>query len=179
MPRETVRDRRSTPLDAEAALALVVTAAGDEARARARTSGPRSSSGRAATRSSRSSSRPRPAIEGSADALADSVESLVTSRIDTLPARDRLLLRESAVLGSVVDIELLADALDRDDVRDAARWRRSTTSSSPRTPRLFRFRHAIHRQVAYEGLSYRRRREVHGRAARAIRAARRRDASRQ
>jgi class 3 adenylate cyclase/tetratricopeptide (TPR) repeat protein len=106
--------------------------------------------------------------QGSADALADSVENLVTSKIDTLPARDRLLLRESAVLGSVVDLDLLADALDDDEVRDPARWR-ALDDFLIREDRALRFRHAIHQHVAYEGLSYRRRREMHARAAGAIR----------
>ena len=105
--------------------------------------------------------------QGSADALADSVESLVTSKIDTLPARDRLLLREGAVLGAVVDLDLLADALDDDAVRDPARWR-DLDAFLVWHDGVLRFRHAIHQHVAYEGLSYQRRREMHARAARAI-----------
>jgi class 3 adenylate cyclase/tetratricopeptide (TPR) repeat protein len=105
--------------------------------------------------------------QGSADALADSVESLVTSKIDTLPARDRILLRESSVLGAVIDTDLLADALEDDEVRVAARWRPLEDFLIPEGD-AFRFRHAIHQHVAYEGLSYRRRREMHARAARAI-----------
>jgi tetratricopeptide (TPR) repeat protein len=79
-----------------------------------------------------------------------------------------LLLRESAVLGSVVDLDLLADALDNEEVRDPARWR-ALDDFLIRDDRALRFRHAIHQHVAYEGLSYRRRREMHARAARAIR----------
>jgi class 3 adenylate cyclase/tetratricopeptide (TPR) repeat protein len=106
--------------------------------------------------------------QGTIDVLADSVESLVTSKIDTLPARDRVLLRESAVLGAVVDVGLLADALEDDDIRSPARWRPLEDFLLWDGDAL-RFRHAIHQHVAYEGLSYRRRREMHARAARAIR----------
>jgi class 3 adenylate cyclase/tetratricopeptide (TPR) repeat protein len=106
--------------------------------------------------------------QGTVDVLADSVESLVTSRIDTLPARDRVLLRESAVLGAVVDVGLLADALEDDDIRSPARWR-PLEDFMLWDGDILRFRHAIHQHVAYEGLSYRRRREMHARAARAIR----------
>ena len=155
------------PLDPGAALALLVSAAGDEGALAPH---------EWTTLVERAGGNPLFAIElaaaarsqGSADALADSVESLVTSKIDTLPARDRLLLRESSVLGSVVDAGLLADALGRDDVRDPSRWRSLDDFVVREGPTTFRFRHAIHQQVAYGGLSYRRRREVHGRAARAI-----------
>jgi class 3 adenylate cyclase/tetratricopeptide (TPR) repeat protein len=155
------------PLDAAAALELVVAAAGSE-------SGLRPADWDRLV--ARAGGNPLFAIEladaarqqGSADALAESVESLVTSKIDTLPARDRLLLREASVLGAVVDVDLLADALDDDRIREPARWQ-LLEDFLVRDARVMRFRHAIHQNVAYEGLSYRRRREMHARAARAIR----------
>jgi class 3 adenylate cyclase/tetratricopeptide (TPR) repeat protein len=106
--------------------------------------------------------------QGSADALADSVEALVTSKIDALPARDRLLLRESAVLGAVVDTDLLGDAVGDPVVRDPARWRGLDAFLVPTGDGTYVFRHALHQQVAYEGLSYRRRREMHARTAAAL-----------
>jgi class 3 adenylate cyclase/tetratricopeptide (TPR) repeat protein len=155
------------PLDENAALDLVLAAAGTD-------SGLRPADWKRLVE--RAGGNPLFAIEladaartmGSADALADSVESLVTSKIDTLPARDRLLLRESAVLGAVVDTNLLADALDEEEVRQPARWR-PLEDFMVWDGSVLRFRHAIHQHVAYEGLSYRRRREMHARAARAIR----------
>lgn len=155
-----------TPLSSDAALELVLAAVGTD-------SGLRPADwDRLVTRAG---GNPLFAIElagaarsqGSADALADSVESLVTSKIDTLPARDRLLLREGAVLGAVIDLDLLADALEDDTVRNPQRWRDLEEFLVWRDGTL-RFRHAIHQHVAYEGLSYRRRREMHARAARAI-----------
>jgi class 3 adenylate cyclase/tetratricopeptide (TPR) repeat protein len=106
--------------------------------------------------------------QGSADALADSVEALVTSKIDTLPARDRLLLRETAVLGAIIDLELLADALDDPSLLDPMRWSAFDDFLVRFDDGSYRFRHAIHQHVAYEGLSYRRRREMHACAASAI-----------
>jgi class 3 adenylate cyclase/tetratricopeptide (TPR) repeat protein len=155
------------PLDEDAALELVLAAAGTDSELRP-TDWKRLVE--------RAGGNPLFAIElaeaarsqGTVDVLADSVESLVTSKIDTLPARDRVLLRESAVLGAVVDIGLLADALEDDDIRSPARWRPLDDFMLWDGDAL-RFRHAIHQHVAYEGLSYRRRREMHARAAQAIR----------
>ncbi len=98
---------------------------------------------------------------GTGGAIPDSVESIVTSRIDTLSAADRLLLREASVLGMTVDLDLLADAVGEDAVRSADRWARLEPFVAPLSPVLFTFRHEIYRQTAYNGLSYRRRREVH------------------
>jgi class 3 adenylate cyclase/tetratricopeptide (TPR) repeat protein len=155
------------PLDGEAALELVLAAAGTD-------SGLRPADWDRLV--ARAGGNPLFAIEladaarqhGSADALADSVESLVTSKIDTLPARDRLLLREASVLGAVVDVDLLAEALEDDGILDPVRWQPLEDFVVHDAP-VMRFRHAIHQNVAYEGLSYRRRRDMHARAARAIR----------
>ena len=155
------------PLDREAGLDLVRAAAGDDAAL---------SPAEWTKLAERASGNPLFAIElaqaatssNSADALADSVESLVTSKIDTLPARERLLLREASVLGAVVDLDLLADALDNDDVRTAARWRPLDDFLVTEGTKRLRFRHAIHQQVAYEGLPYRRRRDMHRVIAEAI-----------
>ena len=156
-----------TALDAPAALQLVVAAAGGEgvlgpyewARLVERTGG-----------------NPLFAIElaaaarthGSAEALADSVESLVTSRIDTLPARTgsssgRARCSAASSTSSSSPTRWSATTCATPPVGD-----RSPTSSYPRIAKTFRFRHTIHHQVAYEGLPFRRRREVHGRATRAI-----------
>ena len=93
---------------------------------------------------------------GSVADLPESVEGLVTSQIDRLDPADRTVLRYAAVLGMVVDEDALGSLL-----LDDARRRRgpgtarcsgcSTTSSSASAGRL-RFRHALMRDVAYEGL---------------------------
>ena len=156
------------PLDNNAALDLVRAAAGDDAAM---------SPGDWTKLVERASGNPLFAIElaqaakttSSADTLADSVESFVTSKIDTLSRADRLLLREASVLGAVVDLDLLADALGTDDVRSAGRWRPLDDFFVAEDGDRLRFRHAIHQQVAYEGLPYRRRRDMHRVVGEAIR----------
>ena len=103
------------------------------------------------------------------DALPESIEALVTSRLDMLAAADRLLLREASVLGTVIDTEILAIALGDDSVKSPERWRDLEVFVT-RFNDLLQFRHGLHRHVAYEGMSYRRRREAHRRVGDAIEA---------
>ncbi|HEY0518564.1 MAG TPA: tetratricopeptide repeat protein, partial [Ilumatobacteraceae bacterium] len=107
--------------------------------------------------------------QGSGMALPDSVEALVTSRLDELAAADRLLLREASVLGTVIDVDILATTLGDDSVRSLERWR-DLEVFVVTTNGLVQFRHGLHRHVAYEGMSYRRRREAHRRVGEAIEA---------
>ena len=53
---------------------------------------------------------------GPGNAFPDSIEALVTSRLDVLAPADRLLLREASVLGTMIDTEILAVALGDDSV---------------------------------------------------------------
>ena len=106
------------------------------------------------------------------EALPDSLEALVAARIDALDPDARSLFRSASVLGSrfptgalaamlAVDEDALAselDALDPFLVVD-----RGSSSC--------RFRSALLRQVAYETLPFRRRRELHARAAEVLEAA--------
>jgi class 3 adenylate cyclase/tetratricopeptide (TPR) repeat protein len=110
----------------------------------------------------------RAASEGSVSELPESVESLVTTRIDTLAAEDRKLLREAAVLGMVIDLEVFAAELATPTVGDARRWRSLSQFVEVFAPGRLRFRHRLHQQVAYEGLSYRRRRDAHRRVGDAL-----------
>jgi len=109
------------------------------------------------------------AAQGHGDALPDSIEALVTSRLDQLAAADRLLLREASVLGTVIDTEILATTLGDDSVRSPERWRDLDVFVID-DGGLLQFRHGLHRHVAYEGMSYRRRREAHRRVGGAIEA---------
>lgn len=109
----------------------------------------------------------RTATPGARGALPDSVESLVTVRIDTLPAAARRLLREVSVLGSRVDRHLAAAAFDLDPDDDTA-WDQLDGFLEPHADGTLRFRHSTFRTVAYEGLPFRRRRELHERVGRAL-----------
>jgi class 3 adenylate cyclase/tetratricopeptide (TPR) repeat protein len=96
---------------------------------------------------------------GGIESLPDSVESLFTAQIDRLAPSDRRLLRCAAVIGTAFSAELLADALG--EVPDAADWARLVDFLDDEGDGHFRFRHALVRDAAYEGLPYRRRRELH------------------
>jgi class 3 adenylate cyclase/tetratricopeptide (TPR) repeat protein len=99
--------------------------------------------------------------------LPETVESVMTTRIDTLQAGDRTLLRYAAVMGATFSGELIAEVLadDPEASADSEAWDRLAefVERDPYTPGAFRFRHALFRDAAYEGLSYRRRRELHAR----------------
>lgn len=97
---------------------------------------------------------------GAVDELPESLERLITARIDTLAPEDRVLLRDAAVMGSIVELDVLAAV--RPAARDLARWSQLHDFVQPdRRTRSVRFRHALYQQAAYEGLSYQRRRHVH------------------
>jgi predicted ATPase/class 3 adenylate cyclase len=106
---------------------------------------------------------------GSVADLPDSVEGVVRCQIDGLDPHDRTLLRCAAVLGvrvSVPDLrEMLAvhgRALDHDALR------RIDDFIEPDGDDALRFRHALIRDVAYAGLPYRLRREMHQQVGQAL-----------
>ena len=103
--------------------------------------------------------------DGGVAALPETVETLITTRIDTLEPGDRFLLRNASVLGARFELDLLADVLADElaDVGDLERWRRLGEFVAWEGTNELRFRHDLFRTVAYEGLSFRRRREIHGR----------------
>ncbi len=98
--------------------------------------------------------------------LPESVEAMVAARIDKLAPSDRTLLRYAAVMGTTFSAELVGWVLAIEDPSasaDSETWDRLTefVERDPYTPGAFRFRHALFRDAAYEGLSYRRRRQLH------------------
>ena len=97
------------------------------------------------------------ATTGSVDRLPERLESLVASRIDRLDPRGRRLLRRAAVLGRVVDVDLLADVVaddgDARDARDLGLWSDLDEFVSWEGPSVLRFRHDLVRDAAYEGLT--------------------------
>ena len=99
------------------------------------------------------------------EALPESVEAVVATRVDKLPPGDRTLLRYAAVLGATFSAELVTNVLaeDPDASADSEAWDRlgEFIERDPYTPGAFRFRHALFRDAAYEGLSYKRRGELH------------------
>lgn len=88
--------------------------------------------------------------------LADSVETAVSARIDRLSTVDRDVLRTAAVLGGRFDLGDLREVLDG-----------RTPDLAPLNDFLMTvddgivFRQALYREVAYAGLTFRRRRALH------------------
>jgi tetratricopeptide (TPR) repeat protein len=100
------------------------------------------------------------------EALPESVEAVVTTRIDRLPPGDRTLLRYAAVLGATFSADLVAEVLADDSAASDEAWNRLAefVERDPYIAGAFRFRHALFRDAAYEGLSYKRRGELHAKA---------------
>lgn len=95
--------------------------------------------------------------------IPGSLEAMVESRIDTLEPADRRLLRTASVLGSDVDIALLAEMVDPDLFRRQDRWDRLDRFLERVGPGEVRFRFDTYHRVVYGGLSYRNRRQLHRR----------------
>jgi class 3 adenylate cyclase/tetratricopeptide (TPR) repeat protein len=104
---------------------------------------------------------------GGIDELPESIEPLLAAEIDRLSPADRRVLRSAAVLGTQFDPGLLPELLEEGATVDETVWARLAAFVAP-TATGRRFAHGLMRDAAYEGLSYRRRKELHGRAARAI-----------
>src|SRR5262245_1596283 len=102
---------------------------------------------------------------GEAGDLPESVETLLTTRIDTLAPVDRMLLRYAAVIGPTFGLDLVEEILGDEvpDAADPARWEGLSEFVQAASNGAFVFRHDLLRQTAYGGLSYRRRREMQGR----------------
>jgi class 3 adenylate cyclase/tetratricopeptide (TPR) repeat protein len=107
---------------------------------------------------------------GTAEALPDSIEAAVTAEIDRLAPLDRTALRYASVLGVAFEAELLATTLREEVTLDEAIWSRLRGFLERESAAVLRFRNTLVRDVAYEGLPFRRRRELHARVAEAIEA---------
>jgi class 3 adenylate cyclase/tetratricopeptide (TPR) repeat protein len=101
------------------------------------------------------------------EGLPESLEPLLAAQIDLLSPSDRQVLRAAAVLGGHFDSGLLPELLDDGFILDDAVWARLSPYVAP-TADGRRFTHGLMRDAAYEGLSFKRRKQLHGRAARAI-----------
>jgi class 3 adenylate cyclase/tetratricopeptide (TPR) repeat protein len=97
---------------------------------------------------------------GALDEVPDTVEALVTARLDEFSPTDRVLVQEASVFGMDIELDLLEAVLGTYS-GDESRWERFESLVRPVAPRVFRFGHDLFRQTIYEGISYRRRRELH------------------
>jgi len=98
--------------------------------------------------------------------LPESIEDVIDAQIDLLAPMDKSTLRAAAVAGMSFEEGLLAEVLGRP--LDDGVWERLREFVSAEGPGTFRFRHALVRDAAYEGLPYARRRQLHGQLAAAL-----------
>ncbi len=97
--------------------------------------------------------------------MPESVEALLTARIDRLAPDDRRLLRFASVFGTVVDVEALSASFrDLDLQADDSTWSRLDEFLVSDARGAVRFKHPLVQEVAYEGLPFRLRRDLHERA---------------
>jgi class 3 adenylate cyclase/tetratricopeptide (TPR) repeat protein len=105
------------------------------------------------------------------DELPSTVEELAASQIDQLPPAQRSLLRRAAVLGDEFPEDLLMEMFrDVGPERSGTELLAGLSNLIVSTGHQLRFRHPILREVAYAGLPYRRRRELHAKAAEVLEA---------
>jgi class 3 adenylate cyclase/tetratricopeptide (TPR) repeat protein len=110
-------------------------------------------------------------LAASADAethLPESVEELVGERIDALHTVDREILRQAAVLGGRFSPELYAEAVGHRDLPAAAGTPGLARFLEVDETGMVTFRRDVYREVAYDRLTFRRRRELHRLSAAAI-----------
>lgn len=100
--------------------------------------------------------------------LADRVQTLIMSRIDSLPSSTREVLRAAAVLGEQFDLPALRAVLEAEWTADLDTRIRDLTKNAVlepgEDPSIYRFHHGLIRDVAYESLAFSRRRRLHQRA---------------
>jgi tetratricopeptide (TPR) repeat protein len=103
---------------------------------------------------------------GTIDALPRSLEAVVGVQIDALAPVARRLLRYAAVLGGSFRPDIFDQVVAAEGLRaDAATREALEEFFEPSSDDRLRFRHEVVRDVAYEGLPYGRRRELHRSAA--------------
>jgi class 3 adenylate cyclase/tetratricopeptide (TPR) repeat protein len=111
---------------------------------------------------------------GSLDEIPQSVEAMIASRIDTLPSTERNILRRLSVLGSGFQLEhtpaVLGDAAQDERARTRMIRRLSDFVTLDATGWV-QFQHALIRDVAYAGLPFKTRQDLHARVADSIFAA--------
>jgi class 3 adenylate cyclase/tetratricopeptide (TPR) repeat protein len=107
---------------------------------------------------------------GSADSLPESIEEVVAAQIDQLAPRERSVLRHAAVLGSQFGTGDLAELLP--DLQGFLEQELGGALADFLVPvdggNEMRFRHGLIREVAYQGLAYRARRRMHDQVGLAI-----------
>jgi class 3 adenylate cyclase/tetratricopeptide (TPR) repeat protein len=110
------------------------------------------------------------AESGVGGGLPDSVEAAAMARVDALAPEDRALVRKAAVFGVMFDPRMLAWVLDDERVPGPETWARLADYFEEEADGYLRFRRALIRDAAYEGLPYKLRRQLHGEIGRRLEA---------
>lgn len=106
---------------------------------------------------------------GSAEQIPDSLDAVVSKQIDTFPPLPRQVLRHLSVLGRSFRADVKEQFLDEAGLHlDSATSKEIDRFLEAEDDVRLRFRHTMIQAVAYGGLSYRKRRELHARAAEVI-----------
>ncbi|HJR39946.1 MAG TPA: adenylate/guanylate cyclase domain-containing protein [Nocardioidaceae bacterium] len=106
---------------------------------------------------------------GNVDSLPESVQDLVTAQVDRLAPPDRVVLRYASVFGIRFDSRDLEELVTgHAPVPDEEAYRRLGEFVEPTDGNEFRFRHSLMREVAYEGLPYRTRQQLHDQVGRSL-----------
>ena len=112
------------------------------------------------------------AASGAGEAtLSGSLEAVVAAKIDTLPLKDRQALRYAAVLGPMFETARLEELVTEEGGEARAIGGRLRHFLEPSGKGWLRFRNECYREVAYETLSFRKRKELHAKAGSSIEAA--------
>lgn len=106
---------------------------------------------------------------GNVDSLPESVQDLVTAQVDRLAPSDRVVLRYASVFGMRFDTGDLEELITgHAPAPDEEAYRRLGEFVEPTGGNEFRFRHSLIREVAYEGLPYRTRQQLHDHVGRSL-----------
>ncbi len=97
------------------------------------------------------------------ESLPDTVETLVASRVDSLPPDERQALQYASVAGLEAPLELLEQNSPQvfELLSHPARWQHLADFIEPSAPGAVTFKHTLYRDVAYEQLPFRIRRSIH------------------
>jgi len=107
---------------------------------------------------------------GGVGGLPASVEAAAMARVDALSPDDRSLVRRAALFGASFDPRMLAWVLDDETMPGPATWSRLSEFFEEESNGYLRFRHALIRDAAYEGLPYKLRRRLHAHIGRRLEA---------
>lgn len=107
---------------------------------------------------------------GNADELPETLDAVIKTEMDTLSPLPRNLLRYVSVLGRRFRKVILEDFLDPEEVRLDEATQRDLGRFIDEEGEYLSFRHSVLHDVAYESLSFSKRRELHARAGSVIEA---------